>query len=179
MNNKQVLLYGLAGQEQEISEILDRNGVMARWIQAEDLDQTLGHLCGLKGYDRKKKQEAGDPLTCGVMVFHNLEDDLLHGILGELRQKNLGTGSLKAVVTPTNQNWTFRALLGEIQNEQQVMAALIRLKKLRSQIVELDFTNVKLMRAVMQAEKLMSGTEEVTVEEIDKAYQALEEVIHS
>ncbi len=174
MSEKQVLLYGLGNQEKAIAEVLACYQAEGKIIGDDQLEQTVGFLCVQEaggGETGIPESEAMQP----AMLFCGVPQEELNEILGQLQKKGLGRGVLKAVVTPTNRNWTFRALLGEIQQEQQVMAALVRLKKYRSQMVNLNPFDAKMMSAVMRAEQLLSGTEEVTVEAAESAYQMLRE----
>ena len=172
MEQKQALIYGFAEEGELVCRALEGLGIAPRVVAPEEMGQQVGYLCGLPGYREKKKAPA---LTVdrAMILFHNLTRDELDEALKALHNGGVTRTSLKAMVTPTNSGWPMAKLLGEIHQEQQVMGELMKLSRLRKGVTPDPF-NFPLMQALMQAEKCFSGGEELTVEQVRKAYAALE-----
>ena len=175
MEKKQVLLYGFGDQQEALCQILERFHAEPRPVSEEEADETIGYLCGLPGFHRKNRKKEGT--LSPLLVFHNISREELDGILQAIRESGITVQSLKAMVTPTNENWTLRSLFGEIQQEHETMNALMKLKRLRDQAPAPDIGNPQMMMALMHAEQMLSGTREVTVREVEEAYRQLLAVI--
>lgn len=167
MDQKQVLLVGFGAEYEQLAAALAP--LETRRVGGEMLERTVGQVCS-----EPLQAGAGKPLDLPLILFHNLTRDELDEVLKAIRQVKLPRQPLKAMVTPTNQGWTLAALYEELQQEQQVMGALIRLKQLRDRMPMPDIMNIPAMQARMRAEMLLSGGQEATVEAIDAAYQELQ-----
>lgn len=167
MNQKQVLLVGFGSEYQELAAVLAPLEI--RRVGGELLEKTVGEVC--RG---PLPESGGEPLELPLILFHNIAQEELDQVLKAIRQVKLPRQPLKAMVTPTNQSWTLAALYQELQQEQQVMGALIRLKQLRDRMPMPDLMNIPAMQARMQAEMLLSGGQEATVEAIEAAYRELQ-----
>ena len=91
-----------------------------RRISAEELGQTVGYLAGLSGYEEKTKAEAAPSLGEGMMVMCGLSEARMDALLRALREGNVRI-PLKAVITPTNQSWSFGKLAEELAKERQAI----------------------------------------------------------
>ena len=98
----------------------------------------------------------------------------LHSVL---REAGIPKQPLKAMVTPTNWHWKVGALLSELQQEQEIMGEIIKLKNLRDSMPMPAFTDIPAMKARMQAEVQLSGGEDVTVETVRAAYAELQKFL--
>ena len=172
MKEKQVLCYGFADQEEILFAVLRTLGITPVPVTADRLSQQVGFLCGLPGYREKNRPLSGEAPREALMLFHNLPREDLNDVLRSIRQGGVTRSSLKAMVTPTNSNWTLETLLGELRLEQEVMGELMKLNRLRREITP-DPMNFGLMQALVRAEKCFSGGEEVTADTIRQAYAEL------
>ena len=167
------VIYGFGDQEQRLCEILEGLDITPLAVPREDMGQQVGYLCGFKGYRRKNREPGELPRGYAMVLFDGLSRDDLDRTLKAIHDGGITVRSLKAMVTPTNRNWTLDALLGEIHQEQQIMGELMKLGKLRKEFTPDPF-NLPLMQALVQAEKCFSGGEEVTMESVKKAIADLQ-----
>ena len=167
------VIYGFGDEEQTLCEILEGQGITPVVVTPENMGQQVGCLCGFKGYRHKDRQPRDLPQGYAMILFEGLSREDLEVALKAIRTGGVTTRSLKAMVTPTNRNWTLDALLWEIHEEQLIMGELMKLGKLRKEFTPDPF-NLPLMQALMQAEQCFSGGEEVTMELVKKAISDLE-----
>ena len=171
MKKKQALIFGFGQQEEAVCQILLAHGVAPRVVSPEEVEEKIGALCGLPGYKSHPRGEQVPAGSRALMVFDNLEQEELDRVLKAM--KDIPVRSVKAMVTPTNRNWTLLSLLKAVQEEQQVMGALIKLQQLRAQVPMPDPRNIPLMKAWVQAGALLSGQQEVTLQQVHAVRDAL------
>ena len=101
-----VLTYGLDDPTQEgLANVLDKLKIPQRKVDPRELgDQEL--------------QSVAD--SSGVLCISGLSGAKLDRLLQALRQEGVSI-PLKAVVTPTNQRWTFLQLIQELQREHEAV----------------------------------------------------------
>lgn len=175
MEQKKALLYGFAEETPAAEKILKDFGIPAVVVGEEHLDQKIGYLCGLPGF-REEKKKPGDPIPGAAVVFRGVSREELDPLLKAF--SSLGTRSLKAMVTPTNSGWPLRNLLREIAREQKVMGELMKLRRLMDAAPMPKPGDLQLMMALMQAQKMMSGGEDISPEQIRKACDQLEKALN-
>lgn len=166
MDQKQVLLVGFGEEYRALAAALAPLEVLR--IGGEMLEHTVDQVCSAA-----VQAGEGQPLEQPLILFHNITQEELDTALKATRRVQLPRQPLKAMVTPTNQGWTLSALYRELQQEQQVMAALIRLKQLRDRMPMPELMNIPAMQARMRAELLLSGGQEATVETVEAACREL------
>lgn len=54
-----------------------------------------------------------------MMIFAGFEEDAFDAFLASLRENRIGSGALKAVLTPVNARWTSLELYGELFKERE------------------------------------------------------------
>ena len=172
MEHKQILLIGFGVLEEMLLSRLKPLSLEIRTLGPSCLNHTVGELCLWK-----EKQPREEALERGVVLFHNFSRDDLDPVLKVLREAELPKQPLKAMVTPTNWHWKVGALLSELQQEQEIMGEIIKLKTLRDSLPMPDFSDIPAMKARMQAEVQLSGGEDVTVETVRAAYAELEKFL--
>ncbi len=92
-------------------------GLRLRVLKKEDLDQTISAL--VRGIPCAQVLPQRDDLPEPLMVFCHLPEQKLDRALQALgRQRAI---CLKAVLTPSNAGWSFRALYNEIARERAEM----------------------------------------------------------
>ena len=115
-----ILLYAPLplGWVAKLKTICAIRGFRLHMIAAPELDQSLlSILEGVAAGDRAVGEAFPEP----VMVFCHLTAPQLDHLLPELGK--LGArGCLKAMLTPTNKNWTLRQLYAELCRERESMA---------------------------------------------------------
>lgn len=134
-------------QSRTLKGILVRMGIRIRNISPQQLNQTVGMLAGVPGFEEtadaitdtlaENKTNAGelsgtDPaadtvktspalsIPEEVLVLHQFSEQHLDALLHSLRKANVRI-ALKAIVTEQNCGWTFYQLYKEIQQEHEKM----------------------------------------------------------
>lgn len=122
--NELILFYNLEGKEKadEMKFLMMMMGIRLREVKAEEYHQKLGYLAGLPGYEALPAP-AGEssPFTEEMLVFVGFEGTKLDEFLAKLRYAQVEPVGLKAMLTPTNKNWTSYELYGEISKEHAMM----------------------------------------------------------
>ena len=168
MEKKQVLLIGFGPLAEKLKEMIAPLGICVRTYGASYLSKTVGELC------MEENTPAPEPaMERGLVLFHHFRQEELDPVLKILREAKLSKQPLKAMVTATNRHWKAENLIGELQQEQELMGELMKLKKLRDSMPMPAFTDVPAMKARMAAEVQLSGGEGVTAETIRCAYREL------
>lgn len=169
---KLALVYGFGSEEEAVCKVLTDAKLTCRVVKPQELDETIGYLCGFSGFAPGTVQEE-TPLKQAFVLFGGISQKELNGVLAAIKQAGIQTASLKAMITDTNSRWTMRKLAEELQTEHRTMGALMDLKRYRDSLPAPTVLNLPLMTAMMQADFLLSGTQEVTLEQIFQAKKAL------
>ena len=85
-----------------------------------DYNKTLAVLTGLDADVAPVMPYSGGPLGGRMIVFCELEDRL-DTLLPALRKAGAGPECLKAVLTPSNRNWSALKLYSELLREHQAL----------------------------------------------------------
>ena len=168
MEQKEVLLIGFGPLEEKLRQLLEGQNVGVRTIGPSGIQKTVGMLCS---EEPPAVQE--EAMERGLVLFHNFTREDLDPVLKTLREAGIPRQPLKAMVTPTNWHWKVSDLLEELQQEQEIMGEIIKLKQLRDSLPMPDFRDIPAMKARMMAEVQLSGGEGVTIETIHAAYAEL------
>lgn len=96
-----------------------RLGIQVRPVEQREYGQTIGSLCGLSApSDAPAPEEA---FADDMLVMANFTQSLANRLLAALKQARLPI-RLKAVVTPTNVQWTPLQLHSELTAERAAIA---------------------------------------------------------
>ena len=112
-------------------------GIRIRNISPQQVNQTVGMLAGVPGFEEKTDATAdalsgADPaadtvkaspsqsIPEEVLVLHQFSEQRLDALLHALRKANVRI-ALKAIVTEQNCGWTFYQLYEEIRQEHEKM----------------------------------------------------------
>lgn len=95
--------------------------VRLRYVQQEEYNQTLGALLKLPDSVSAEGVYDGEPLPAAMIIFAGLPDQKLNQALLALRRCGAGPFPYKAVLTPTNQNWTPLDCFAELKREHEYM----------------------------------------------------------
>ena len=169
MEHRQVLLIGFGSMEEKLRELIEPLNLEVLSFGPSRLTETVGTLCMQREQDPRE-----EAMERGLIMFHNIKRDDLDPVLKVLRQAGIPKQPLKAMVTPTNWHWKLKNLMEELQQEQEIMAEIMKLKKLRDSMPMPAFTDIPAMKARMAAEVQLSGGEQVTVETVRAAYRELQ-----
>lgn len=95
--------------------------VRLKRILPEDYHQPLGVLAGLKDQKPSDGSYDGPDLPDTMFVFCFFSENRLNQVLAALRSCNAGPFPYKAVLTPTNREWTAPDCFQEIRKEHEAM----------------------------------------------------------
>ena len=113
-----VLLYNLGGDKgSRLRMLCLRLRVRIQEVAPGEYGETLAALTGRA---ERTHAPAGAPLAGEMLVFVEFDNGLLNRFLTEARKAKC-TVALKAVLTPTNMNWTSLRLHEEISKEHAAM----------------------------------------------------------
>ena len=114
-----VLLYNCSGPEfSKLRQIFAMLRLRMRAVNPDQYHLTLAELAEGKG----ETGESQEPIQEAMLVFCGLGDAFLNQVLQVIRVAKLPPIPLKAVLTPSNAAWSFRALYGELCLERRAMA---------------------------------------------------------
>jgi hypothetical protein len=107
-----------------LKSVFVRMGIRIRNVGPEQLNQTVGALAGLPGFQEESREQREVPvIEEEMMVLYGFGSRRLDELLAQLRRAKVPPVALKAVVTETNCNWTFYELYQEIRAEHEKMTA--------------------------------------------------------
>ena len=90
-------------------------------IQKEDYNQPLGYLANLREIEPAQGKYTGEELPGPMFVFCFLNDNRLNQALAALRKCGAGPFPYKAILTPTNSEWTAPDCFAELQKEHEAL----------------------------------------------------------
>lgn len=181
-----VLLFNLGEDTvkgSKIRAILQEMGIEAITVEKSQINQSVGYLAGMKGFTGDAEEFTGDGYTTDFMLMSSLSETQMDQFLAKMRAADAVIDH-KAVVTETNKQWSFKQLIGEIEEEHEVMQAWIALsnaikeaEKLKE--AEYDAEDWAAFAKVLQHAKDVSQVENTakdyndTTKELKDAYRTL------
>ena len=93
-------------------------GLLMKTVPAEDFHQPIGALCGLLP---RAEGAAEASFADELLVFCHMSSMQVNRFLQTARQMRFAPVALKAVLTPTNVNWTAQQLHAELREERQAI----------------------------------------------------------
>ena len=124
-----VLLYNIKDDYdiEKFNELANSKDIGIIRVEKDEIDQHVGYLLGLEGYERRNHKLEEDPsLDFPFILFAGFERDQLFEFLDLMRENNL-TIQHKAGETHNNINWTLRELLIENDREGKMMGLIHRI----------------------------------------------------
>lgn len=108
----------------KLKSVLVRMGIRIRNIGPDQVNQTVGYLAGVPGYE--ENADAGELPAIGeeMLVLKQFSSRRIDELLLNLRKAGVPRISLKAVLTEHNCGWTFYALYEELREEHEKMSAM-------------------------------------------------------
>lgn len=107
----------------KLKAVLIRMGIRIRNISSDQMNQTVGYLAGIEGFD-EAAFEACPPVEEEILVMKNFSNRRVDELLLNLRRAGVPKVQLKAVVTDTNCKWRFYDLYEELKEEHEAMSKI-------------------------------------------------------
>ena len=172
-----VVLYNLGedtSRGARVRAILAKLNIPAETVTAEQLNETVGHLAGLDGYEAASKKYTGTVPDTEFMLLCNLPEALLDKFLDAMQTDGLCIDH-KAVVTAYNRDMELHELMGDISEEHDVFQALLELDRLIVQAEKLEEStygsapNWEKFQAALSSAKQILSSQEPTLEQLQTA----------
>lgn len=115
-----LLMYNLEGERaRRLRMIAMMLKIRVRPVAPEEYGERLAALAGLEA---PAGAPAEAPFDGEMLVFAEFSNALLDRFLSEMKRAKLSV-ALKAVLTPTNAQWTSARLRGELDREREALRA--------------------------------------------------------
>ncbi|MCI7282080.1 DUF3783 domain-containing protein [Dysosmobacter sp.] len=172
-----VVLYNLGedtSRGARVRAILAELNILAETVTAEQLNETVGHMAGLDGYEAAGEKYTGTAPDTEFMLLCNLPEALLDKFLGAMQTDGLRIDH-KAVVTAYNRDMKLHELMGDISEEHDVFQALLELDRLIAQAEKLEENtygsapNWEKFQAALSSAKQTLSSQEPTLEQLQTA----------
>lgn len=127
-----ILLYNLgtdSSRGSRLRAIAQTLGIEAITVEHSQINQTVGYLARLDGFESAEEAFTGGGYDTEFMLMCNLGEALLDRFLLAMQAQGLRIDH-KAVVTEYNRYWTLQELIGDIGEEHDVFQALLELDQL-------------------------------------------------
>ena len=114
-----VLLYNFRNpaRRTRVRGWLERKDIRVLEVAPTELRHSLGALLGLPGFDREPGPWLGRGFDEEMLVMFGFQGTMLRDFLAFFREEGLPPVALKAMITPTNVNWTSLALYEALKEE--------------------------------------------------------------
>lgn len=93
-------------------------GILVKDVPAEDFSQPIGALCGLSD---RTAAEISTPFPEEMLVFCHIDNAAVNRFLQTAKQMRFAPVALKAILTPTNAEWTPAQLCMELKQEREAV----------------------------------------------------------
>lgn len=172
-----VVLYNLGEDTSRggrVRAILAKLNIPAETVTAEQLNETVGHLAGLDGYEAAGEKYTGTAPDTEFMLLCNLPEALLDKFLDAMQMDGLRIDH-KAVVTAYNRDMELHELMSDISEEHDVFQALLELDRLIAQAENLEEStygsapNWEKFQAALSNAKQTLSSQEPTLEQLQTA----------
>lgn len=177
--DKKLLTYGFDIKSPRYNEILNvsnKFNIDVKNIEESDLNQKVGYLMGLPGYE-KSKEEKNDKKDLEFLLFSDFDRSELSSFILELRKLGISIPH-KSVITETTKDWDFKYLLEHIEVEHRTMQKFNALgeyvKKARSVLEKEE--NKELENALNRALEL-TKMKDLTEKDIDVRFEELKNLL--
>lgn len=150
--SEKVLLYQIKGTEiaVKLQPVILQMGLRIKSVMPEEYGQPLGVLAGIKGFQAERRErtageesqdtatgaESGEQAQClkqagqaipsaipePMLVMCGMGGNRVDEFLARMRRVGVPKIALKAMLTPTNVNWTSRELYEELRREHEAMS---------------------------------------------------------
>lgn len=105
----------------EIQMMLLAVKVRMKIVEPSEYMQSVGWLAGVRNMEKRDEVYNGPPLEQEMMVFAGVTEEHLNQILFLMKKGPIAPVHYKAVMTPTNQEWSIPRLYRELAREHEEM----------------------------------------------------------
>ncbi len=125
-----VYLYNITGaRARQIGMLCVRLGLTVRQVEPSRFGEKLGAIAGVPGYEIAGEPFGGEGFTDEMLVMKDFDNQTLDNFLKGFRSMKIPSVPLKAVLTPTNCDWTSVALHDEIRKEHEAVMQQMQQKR--------------------------------------------------
>lgn len=176
-----VVLYNLGedtSRGSRVRAILSGLNIPAETVTVEQMNETVGHLAGLDGYEAAGEKYTGTVPDTEFMLLCNLPEALLDKFLDAMQADGLRIDH-KAVVTAYNQDMELHKLMGDISEEHDVFQMLLTLNSMVTDSKKLteeangSSEHWNAFQKALSASDALLRSEEPTYEAMKATYDAL------
>lgn len=176
-----VVLYNLdedTSRGTRLRTILSQLGIPAVEMTYENLNQSVGYLAGLDGYETASAPYSGKEYTAEFMLLCNLPEALLDRFLDAMQADGLRIDH-KAVVTAYNRDTLYYELMDDIADEHSVFQMLLQLNSMVEESKKVSSgeygqaENWDDFQKALNAGIALIRSEEPSYEDLSAAYEAL------
>lgn len=116
---------GTAKNVSNMKAVLVRMGIRIRNVSPEQVNQTVGYLLSVDGYEAAPEETGELPvIEDEMLVMKQFTSSRIDELLVNLRKAGVPKIALKAVMTENNCGWTFYQLYKELREEHEKMTGL-------------------------------------------------------
>lgn len=117
-NSKIALFYpGGFARIQELEALLKKSKVELRMVEQDALGLSVAALAGYVDVPQPGRTFEGQPPKASCLVLSGLTEEVLNRLLDSIKEAGMEL-DYKAVMTGTNRNWAFGALMQEMEAEK-------------------------------------------------------------
>lgn len=118
---EKVLCFAIAEEVKPgLSKALQELSIEEVQIPSDALDQSVGYLAGFPGFEERKGGVGTAPASQSVICMCGISHARMNLLLRSLKEQEINI-PLKAIVTPTNQTWSFAKLIAELAREHKAL----------------------------------------------------------
>ena len=119
MSRPTLLTFHLAGERlSKLRFLCMKLGVAVKAVPEEDFGQTIAALCGMTD---KALQAPAEDFADEMLIFCYMDHSAVNRFLQTARQMRFAPVALKAMLTPTNAEWTPARLAAELREERDAI----------------------------------------------------------
>ena len=121
-----VLLFNIQDEARlrGLKRILMLMKVRVRVVKKDEYLQPVGFLAGVKELEAEQPVYEGEELDNEMMVMAGFSSSQVDLLLAQMRKAKLTRMNYKAILTPTNMNWTVPQLYEELKKEHDYVTQM-------------------------------------------------------
>lgn len=177
----EIILFNANDREKNIlEELTSPENIKIAEISMEDLDQKVGYLAGLDGFEREEiKSDHEEKYDFTFMLFKDFTNEEIFDFVKKMREKNLYIPH-KAAMTEHNIKWPLRFLLDENDEEHKTMELIHEINglvKIAHDHKEAHGENEAIKNHVMKINAYFNNPEGFNLKEARGLKEELEEMV--
>lgn len=98
-----------------LEKLADKFRIKLVVAEDDDANSPLGYFAGISGYKKSQKSASAEK---GCIILSGFSGKQIDPVLAELRKSGASI-PLKAVLTPSNQGWSVKELVSELEKERE------------------------------------------------------------